>query len=65
MVGFSYDLPGAEGFALTTELRHTRMLGDLTFKGRVLESRFGSFPIKTDVTDKGRTEINIGLRRQF
>lgn len=65
MLGFSYDVPGAEGLSITTELRHTRLLGDLTFKGRVLESRFGSFPIQTDVKDKGRTEINIGLRRQF
>lgn len=65
MVGFAYELPEAEGLSITTELRHTRLLGDLTFKGRVLESRFGSFPIRTDVSDKGRTEINIGLRRRF
>lgn len=65
MLGFSYALPEVEGMQITAELRHTRLLGDLTFKGRVLESRFGSFPISTDVSDKGRTEINIGLRRSF
>ena len=65
MLGFSYAIPEAEGLQITAELRHTRLLGDLTFKGRVLESRFGSFPISTDVSDKGRTEINIGLRRSF
>ena len=65
MLGFSYAIPEAEGLQITAELRHTRLLGDRTFKGRVLESRFGSFPISTDVSDKGRTEINIGLRRSF
>lgn len=65
MLGFAYAVPGGERLSITTELRHTRLLGDLTFKGRVLESRLGSFPIETDVKDKGRTEINIGLRRQF
>lgn len=66
MAGFSYPLASGSGStALTAELRHTRMLDDLSFNGRVLQSRFGSFPIKTDVTDRGRTEIVLGLRHQF
>lgn len=65
MLGFAYQVPNSELLSITAELRHTRLLGDLTFNGRVLESRFGSFPISTDVKDKGRTEINIGLRRRF
>lgn len=65
MAGLSWPLAAAAGNTLTVELRHTRLLDDLSFDGRVLESRFGSFPIESDVTDKGRTEISVGLRHQF
>lgn len=65
MAGFSYPVANSGKTALTAELRHTRLLDDLSFDGRVLESRFGSFPIESHVTDKGRTEIVVGLRQQF
>lgn len=65
MVGVAYPVAHGGRTALTAELRHVRLLDDLSFNGRVVESRFGSFPIKTDVTDRGRTEIIVGLRHQF
>lgn len=65
MLGVSYDLPRVEGLALTAELRYTKMLSDLHYNGAVLESRFGSFPIKTNVTSSDRTDIQFGLRYSF
>ncbi|KGJ03780.1 Opacity protein [Paracoccus halophilus] len=66
MVGFAYELPQAPNIVLTAELRHTRLLESITFDGDILVNpRRGAFPISTDVTDKGRTDLLIGIRRQF
>lgn len=65
MVGASWDVPSAQGLTLSAELRHVRLLDDLSYDGRVLESRFGSFPITTNVNETRRTEVLITLRRSF
>lgn len=66
MVGFSYEFPHAPGTVLTAEVRHTRLLESMTFDGDILVNpRRGAFPISTDVTDNGRTDLLFGIRRQF
>ena len=65
MIGASYAIPADQRWTISTELRHTRILSDLKFDGRVLQSRFGSFPITTNVSDTYRNEVVLTLRRAF
>ncbi|MFD1331246.1 outer membrane protein [Methylopila musalis] len=57
--------PISEGLSLTAEYRLMSLLSDRSYKGRVEESRFGSFPIKTKVEDGLNHSVLIGLRYAF
>lgn len=65
IAGAAFPIPKAPRLSLTTEYRYTASFDDQSFDGRVLMSRFGSFPITTNTDNSSNHTVMIGLRYAF